>query len=129
MAILSIILAAAAGFGWGAVWYMTNADRWMAAVGKTKEEIEASTDKAPYAIGIAASLLTAIMLRHILASAGVSGAFAGLVAGLGTGLCLAAPWIVLNYAFAGRPRSLWWIDALHVVGAQGLIGLVLGFFL
>lgn len=129
MGILAVVVAAAAGFGWGAVWYMWNGERWMAAVGKTKEEVDASKDPTPFVIGGIAALLTAGMMRHILAAAGVTGVGGGLIAGLGMGAFVAAPWIVLNYAFAGRPRSLWWIDGLHVVGAQGLIGLVLGLFL
>ena len=39
---------------------------------------------------------------------------------------IAAPFILTNYAFAGRPHALWWIDAGHAVVACGAIGAVLG---
>jgi hypothetical protein len=128
MQVLAVILAAAAGFGSGAAWYMINGKRWMAAVGRSEDEIKADKSPLPFVIGFLASLLTAGMMRHILASAGVSGAGAGLIAGLGLGLFVVAPWIVTNYAFAARPRALWWIDAGHVVLACTAIGLVLGLF-
>ena len=129
MTILAILLAALAGFGTGAVWYMWHAERWMKAVGLTKEQVEADKNPAPFVIGFVASLLTSIMMWHILSSAGITSVGGGLIGGLGLGAFVAAPWILLNYAFAGRPRDLWWIDGLHVVAAQGLIGLVLGLFL
>jgi hypothetical protein len=80
-------------------------------------------------MAIAASLLTAGLMRHVFVSAGVGGIGGGLVSGIGVGLFYVAPWIVSNYAFARRPRALWWIDAGHVVLACSAIGLVLGVFL
>lgn len=129
MEIIGVLLAAAAGFGAGAVWYMWHGQRWMRAIGRSREEMERERSPLPFVIGGIASLVTAIMMRHILVSSGVTGAGGALVAGLGLGAFVAAPWILVSYAFAGRPRALWWIDGLHVVAAQGLIGLVLGLFL
>ena len=129
MQLVAVILAAAAGFAAGAVWYMVNAKRWMVAVGRSAEEMKADRSPLPLVIGFAASLLTAGLMRHVLASAGVGGIGGGLVGGLGVGLFFVAPWILTNYAFAGRPGALWWIDAGHVVLACSAIGLVLGVFL
>jgi hypothetical protein len=129
MQVLAVLLAAMAGFGAGAVWYMINGQRWMAAVGRTEDEIKADKSPLPFVIGFAASLLTAGLMRHLLASSGVGGLGAGFTAGLGIGLLIVAPWILTNYAFAGRPRALWWIDGGHVVLACTAIGTVLGLFL
>ncbi|HSF96739.1 MAG TPA: DUF1761 domain-containing protein [Thermohalobaculum sp.] len=129
MQILAVLLAAAAGFGAGSVWYMLNAKRWMAAVDGGEATMQSSKAPLSFAIGIAANLMTAGLMRHILASAGVTGAGAALIAGLGLGLFAVAPWVLTNYAFAGRPKALWWIDAGHVVLACAAIGLVLGLFL
>jgi hypothetical protein len=126
---VAVLLAAAAGFASGAVWYMTLGERWKVAVGKTDGELEADKSALPFVIGLAASLLTAGLMRHLLASSGVGGLGAGFVAGLGIGLFMVAPWILTNYAFAGRPRALWWIDGGHVVLACTSIGTVLGLFL
>ena len=129
MQMIAVLLAAAAGFGAGAVWYMINAKRWAAAVGRTEDALGADRTALPFVIAIAASVLTAGLMRHAFASGGVSGIGGGLVIGFGVGLFFVAPWIVSNYAFAGRPKALWWIDAGHVVLACSAIGLVLGGFL
>ena len=128
MQILAVLLAAMAGFGSGAAWYMINGQRWMAAVGRTEDEIKADKSPLPFVIGFLASLITAGMMRHVFASSAVSGLGAGLIGGLGVGLFFVAPWILTNYAFAARPRALWWIDCGHVILACTAIGLVLGLF-
>ena len=128
MGILAVLLAAAAGFATGAVWYMVLGKRWMAAVGKTEEEIKANQNPLPFIVAIVGNILVAGMMRHVLATSGVDGFGAGLISGLGVGLFLSAPWILTNYAFAGRPVSLWWIDAGHTILACTAIGAVLGLF-
>jgi hypothetical protein len=129
MQLLAVLLAAAAGFAAGAVWYMINGKRWMAAVGRTEADMKADKSPLPFVIGFAASLLTAGLMRHVFAGAGVSGLGGGLIGGLGVGLFFVAPWIMTNYAFAGRPKTLWWIDSGHVILACSAIGLVLGLIL
>ena len=129
MQLVAVLLAAAAGFGSGAIWYMVNGKRWAAAVGRSEEELKADRSPLPFVIGFAANLLTAGLMRHVFAGAGVGGIGGGLVGGLGIGLFFVAPWILTNYAFAGRPRALLWIDSGHVVLACSAIGLVLGVFL
>jgi hypothetical protein len=78
------------------------------------------------AVAFVGYLLVAAMLRHILASSGVTDFFACLVSGLGVGLFIAAPFILTNYAFARQAHALWWIDAGHAVLACAAIGTVLG---
>ena len=129
MQLIAVLLAAAAGFGAGAVWYMVNAERWAAGLGRTEDELKAERTALPFIIAIAASVLTAGLMRHVFASGGVSGIGGGLLSGFGVGLFFVAPWILSNYAFAGRPKALCWIDAGHVVIACSAIGLVLGLFL
>jgi hypothetical protein len=126
MGILAVLLAAAAGFGAGAIWYGVLGRRWMAAVGRSEAEVKGARSATPFVVAIVAALLTAGMLRHVFAAGGIAGAGAGLVAGIGVGVFVVAPWIVTNYAFAARPRALWWIDAGHAVFACAAIGLVLG---
>jgi len=129
MQTVAVLLAAAAGFASGAVWYMMLGARWKSAVGKTDVEFAAEKSPVPFVVGALASLATAGLMRHVFASAGVGGLGAGLVGGLGVGLFFVAPWILTNYAFAGRPKALWWIDGGHVVLACTAIGTVLGLFL
>lgn len=129
MSLIGVILAAAAGFGFGAIWYMSLGRVWMDAVGLSEEEVKSNPDPVPFIIGFIAALSTAGILRHMLVSGGVTGILGCTVSGLGLGLFAVAPWIVLNYAFARRPRILALIDGGHVVGACTVIGLVLGIFI
>ena len=128
MGILSVLVAAVAGFALGAVWYMVLGKRWMAAVGRTEDEIKANQNPLPFIIGFLGSLVTAGMMRHVFVMAGIDTFGGALVSGLGIGVFMTAPWILTNYAFADRPKDLWWIDAGHAALACGVIGGVLGLF-
>jgi hypothetical protein len=126
MGVLAVLTAAAVALAAASAWYMALARRWAAATGRSESELRAGGVALPATIAFVGYLLVAIMLRHVLASSGVSGFLACLVAGLGLGLFVAAPFIVTNHAFARRPRALWWIDAGHAVLACTAIGAVLG---
>ena len=128
MGIIAVLVAAAAGYAFGAAWYMALAKPWMAAAERTEAEVEASRSPVPFVVAFVGALLCAGMLRHVFATAGIAGAGSGLVAGLGVGAFVAAPWVVTTHAFGDRRPLLWLIDAGHVTGACGTIGLVLGLF-
>lgn len=128
MGALAVILAAAGGFATGAVWYMVLAKPWMAAVGKTEEEVRASQNPMTFVIAFLAALLTAGMMRHIFVMSGIEGIGAGLLGGFGIGAFMTAPWIINNYSFAGQPKPLWWIDGVYAVLACTVIGGILGVF-
>ncbi len=127
MGIVAVLLASVASYAWGAVWYMVMAGPWMQANGLTEETIDRK-NPTPYVVSFIATVLVAGMTRHILVSGGIEGAGASLVTGLGLGAFIAAPWVVTNYAFAGRTRVLMLIDATYAIVGCGIIGLVLGLF-
>ncbi|MEC9434192.1 MAG: DUF1761 domain-containing protein [Pseudomonadota bacterium] len=128
MGVIAVIVAAAAGFGFGAVWYGVLLGRlWRREVGLPEAAMDAHMKApAPYVVAFAAALLTAGFLRHVFVTAGLSGAGAGLTAGLGAGLFMAGPWLACAYAFAARSPKLALIDFGHIAGACGVIGLALG---
>ena len=126
MDFVAVLLAAAAGFAMGAVWYMALGKLWMGAVGLTEDEVKADRNPLPFIVAALGNIVTAGMMRHVFASGGIEGLGAGLISGLGIGAFMIAPWILTNYAFAGRPKTLWWIDAGHVIVAATAIGTVLG---
>ena len=47
---LGVFLSGAAGFGFGALWYGVLGERWMKAVGRTKQEIQADPSPLPFII-------------------------------------------------------------------------------
>jgi Protein of unknown function (DUF1761) len=126
MSVWSVPIAAAVAFGAASLWYMALSRRWVTATGKSEAELRQGGAGLAVAVALVGYLLVATMMRHILASSGVAGFFPGLVAGLGVGLCIVAPFVLTNYAFAKRPSALWWIDAGHAVLACTAIGAVLG---
>ncbi|MBD3678701.1 MAG: DUF1761 domain-containing protein [Rhodobacteraceae bacterium] len=130
MEFLSVIIAAAAGFGGGAVWYMILGKPWMAAAGLEADENgrPKGASPMPFVVAGICMILVAGMMRHIFASAGIEGPGAGLVAGIGIGAFFIAPWTAMNYAYAMRPRTLALIEGGYAVLGCALIGLVLGLF-
>ena len=105
MDILAIIAAAAGAFVFGAVWYTFMNEKWMAAAGLKSADLE-PMNYGKFALAFAASILAAGMMEHVFASSGIASWHGGLVGGLGIGLFLAAPWMVVNYSFSkGRYRS------------------------
>lgn len=130
MGLISVLIAALAGFAMGAVWYMTLAKQWVAASGVKVDENgrPEGSSPMPFVISGICMLLVAGMMRHMFAMAGIDGAAKGLVSGLGIGLFFIAPWIAMNVAYAMRPRALAIIDGGYAAVGCGVIGLVLGIF-
>ena len=131
MQYLGVLLAAAAAYGFGAVWYMSLSKQWMAAAGVACDENgkPLNTSIAPFILSAIAMVVVAGMLRHIMIMSQLSTLVDGLMVGVGLGLFIALPWVVINYAYAGRPRMLTSIDGTYAVVGCTLIGVVLSFFL
>ncbi|GLT08522.1 DUF1761 domain-containing protein [Sulfitobacter sp. PR48] len=131
MGYLAVIIAAAAGFGFGAVWYMLLAKPWMAAVGikvGPNGKPEGDGSSLPFILSGVAMLLVAGMMRHVFALSGIDTAMEGLVSGLGIGLFFISPWIMINNAYPGRPFRLTLIDSGYATFGCAIIGLVLTLF-
>lgn len=131
MELLSVLVAALAGFVLGAVWYMALSKPWMDAAGikvGADGRPEGGDSSLPFVIAAVAMLLVAGMMRHIFSQAGIDGAMQGAVAGLGIGLFFVLPWVAMNYAFAKRPIALTLIDGGYAVAGCLVIGSVLGLF-
>lgn len=131
MGFLAVIVAALAGFGVGAAWYMTLSKPWMEAAGlPTGADGRPANGSSPMPMVVAfvAMILVAGMMRHMLATSGVEGPGKSLLSGLGVGAFFVAPWLAMDYAYAMRPSRLTLIDGGYAVLGCGAIGLVLGLF-
>lgn len=128
---LQVLVAAIAGYGFGAAWYMMLADRWVKASGIEVDDAgrpKNSSDPKPYIVAFVGTLLVAGMMRHIFVMAGIVGPMKSLITGLGLGLFVVAPWVANNVMFSDRSKSLIWIDGGYAIGGCTIIGLVLGLF-
>jgi|JI81BgreenRNA_FD_contig_41_4905689_length_2641_multi_3_in_0_out_0_3 hypothetical protein len=126
---LSVIVAAVVGFGVGAGWYGAFSKVWVAASGVPTDDKGApqnAGDPVTYAGAFLCILLVAGMMRHTFTMAGIDALGEGVVAGLGIGLFLIAPWITLNVLFAQRPRVLAAIDGGYAaVGCAAMGGVLM----
>ena len=127
MEILSVIIAAAAGFGFGAVWYMALSKPWMAAANiKADENGNPENDgPLPYIMAALAMLLVAGMMRHTFALSDITTLSKGLVSGLGIGLFFISPWIMINNGYTSRPFKLTLIDGGYATFGCAIMGAVL----
>jgi Protein of unknown function (DUF1761) len=137
MEFLNVIAAALAAFAFGAVWYMSMSKPWIAAAevqvdaqGRpTKGEgHEGGSSPMPFVIGLIAMVLVAGMMRHMLATSGVTTIGGGAVSGLGVGAFFITPWVAMNYAFAMRKPALTVIDGVNSVVGCTIMGAVLNAF-
>ena len=127
MGMISVFAAAAAGWVFGAVWYMALSKPWLEASGIDCDENgkPKGGSPLPFVLSAVAMLLVAGMMRHIFGMAGIATAGTGLVSGLGIGLFFIAPWIMINNAYGMRPFKLTLIDGGYATFGCALIGLVL----
>ena len=130
MELINVIAAAVAAYSFGAFWYMTLSRQWIAASGVACDADGKPANKSmmPFILSALAMLVVAGMMRHMFGMAGIDTVAEGLVSGLGLGAFIALPWIVINYAYADRPKALTYIDGGYAVIGSTIIGTVLALF-
>lgn len=137
MEVLNVIAAALAAFAFGAVWYMSMSKAWIAAAevavdanGRPtrRDGQSGGNSPMPFVVGLIAMVVVAGMMRHLLASSGVTGIGEGAMAGFGIGAFFITPWVAMNYAFAMRKPSLTVIDGVNSVVGCTIMGAVLNAF-
>ena len=131
MEFISVLVAAAAAWVFGAIWYMALAKPWMEASGVTCDENgrpEGGNSPLPYVLSALAMVLVAGMMRHMLGMSGVIEIGKSALVGFGVGLFFISPWIMINNAYGGNPFKLTLIDSGYAVIGCTIIGGVLALF-
>ncbi|PPB82444.1 uncharacterized protein DUF1761 [Albidovulum inexpectatum] len=129
MALLTVIIAAAACWFLGAIYYMALARQWVRASGipvGPDGRPKGSIRPAPFILSALCLIVVAGMMRHVLAMSGITTLGSGFVSGAGIGLFFIAPWIAINNAYALRPTLLTLIDGGYAVAGCALMGAVIG---
>ena len=125
---LAVWMAAIVFFVLGAIWYSVMAAQWMAAIGKTMDELsrEHGGSPLPYIVGFVAILVMCYTLAWLMQRLHA----ATLVSGLRLGATVAAGFIAatlaLNYGFEARSPTLWLINSVYVVVGLALAGAIIG---
>ncbi len=126
-----ILLAAAASFLFGGVWYGVLSKPWMDAAGRSDTDVKSGASMTSlFAITIVAELVMAWVLAGLM----VHLAKAGVAANIPNGLLTAAIcWLgfvmtslVVNHGYQGSKRMLTIIDGGHWLGVLLIQGLVIG---
>ena len=126
---LAVLLAVAASMAIGFVWYMPAVlgNRWMAAIGKTEEDLKNISGGAGIWLPMMlAAALTAVLLAVLIARLGLDNAVAGGLFALVAGLVFRAGGHVIHNGFAGRPAAVTLIDSGHDLVAMAVSGAIIG---
>jgi hypothetical protein len=123
---IAIIAAAIVPMVLGALWYspLLFAERWMRAVGRTREELTGAG--LGYALSAVAALVTSYALARITHWAEVDDLWNGALVGLLVWIGFVATVLAVTTYFGGRPRELWLINAGYQLVSLLLMGAILG---
>jgi uncharacterized membrane protein len=124
---LAVLVAAIVAFAWGAIYYTTFSRQWLAAVGMTKEQMQANY-AVPFIISAVALLVMAWVLAGTLAHLGPGQVTLknGIISALFLWLGFVVTTIFVNNAYPRRKYSLSAIDSIHWLGVLVIQGAIIG---
>ncbi|QLC21205.1 DUF1761 domain-containing protein [Parasphingopyxis sp. CP4] len=111
---IAIIVAAAAGFVVGGIWYgPVMGKKWMGAVGLTEEDVQSGNMIMIYGTAFLFSLIASITLAHLLTYFPDAGLSTTILIAVGVAAGFLVPAIGTNYLFSQKSRTLFFIDAAY----------------
>lgn len=128
MELLICIAAATVGFVLRAIWYMVLKTPWQRAVGAPVVNRGYPFDQSPlpYLVAGACLLVMAVMMRGLFLHYRIDTMTDGLGVGLGMGLLIAVPLILMHDIPPRRSMTLTLIDGGHAVLVLAVMGAILG---
>jgi len=130
---LPIVIAAVAAWLFGALYYGLFGRAWIAAHGKTVDQVKAEgvgrstlAKATPFVVSFAAEIAMAIAMSGILFHIGIYGLGAGLFSGATIWLGFVLTTVAVNNAYTFRRATLTAIDSGHWLGVLLIIGGILG---
>jgi hypothetical protein len=126
---LAVLLAFIASMAIGFVWYLPAVlgNRWMAAIGKTEEDLKSTAGGAGIWVPMmVAAALTAVLLAVLIGNLGLDNAAAGGLLALVLAVVFRAGGHAIHNGFAGRPIAVTLIDSGHDVVAMTAAGAIIG---
>jgi hypothetical protein len=130
---LSVVIAAAVAWLFGAIYYTSLGKFWMAAQGKTAESCKAEfaaksgpAKFAPFVLSFIGGLIMGVVIYGILTHSGLWSWHAGIVTGAFCWFGFVLTTVVINNAYTGRKVMLSVIDCGHWLGVLIIIGGIVG---
>ncbi len=127
---LAVLIATVAGFAFGAAYYMALSKQWLAAQGKTREELAAAGKGSPmpFIISIVALAIMAWVLAGGIGHLGPGQVTLknGVISALFMWLGFVITTQSVNYAFGQRRPMLTVIDGIHWLGVLVIQGAIIG---
>jgi hypothetical protein len=127
---LAVVIAAIVAWLAGAVWYMTFARTWMAALGTTAEKMAEARSRPgaflPFVYAFVAELVMAWVLAGLIGHLGPLSLRAGVISGAFCWLGFVIPTLLVNNSFARRDWRLLFIDGGHWLLVLLLMGAIIG---
>lgn len=124
----AVLAAAIASFLFGGLYYGLLSKQWLAAVGKSMEEVQKTGMAVPMAISAICLLVMAWVLAGIMGHLGAGQVTMrnGIISGTFCWLGFVVTTVATNHAYGGAKRSLTVIDSLHWLGVLVIQGAVIG---
>lgn len=130
---LAVLIAAVVAWIFGAVWYMTLSKAWVAALGKTFDQLKAegegrsrAANAFPFILSFVAEFIMATMLYGVMTHTGLFGLRAGLISGALIWFGFVITTLAVNNAYPMRKAMLTVIDGAHWLGVLLIMGAVIG---
>lgn len=125
---LAVLVATIAGFAVGMVWYGILGERWMAALGKSKDELlpGGKPPIATMATSFACELVMAWMLAGLLGHIDAVTVGGGIITAFFVWLGFVATTQLVNHRYGRLPFSLTIIDTGHWLAVLVAMGIVIG---
>ena len=124
---LALLVNVIAHFALGMGWYGAFAAPWMEGIAAKERGFDPqAAPPAIYLTSIVAVLFGTLFIAHLMELAGERGVAAGVKYGLVVWLGIAAPLLLMHYAFAGNPMSLVLIDGGYELLGLAITGAIVG---
>ena len=127
--VLAVLVAAVGGWLLGAVWYRAFGKPWLAALGKTMEELVAPSGRpspVPFVVAFVALLAMAAVLAVFVGQSGSATIGRGLLVGFLAWLVFVVTSMSVNHGFTNQKPALTAIDGGHWLAVLLLQGAIIG---
>ena len=130
---LSVLVAVVVAWFFGAIWYTTFSKAWIAALGKTPDQLKAENESRsrfanlfPFILSFIAEFVMATALYGIMTHVGAFSLRSGLISGVLIWFGFVLTTMAVNNAYPMRKPMLTIIDGAHWLGVLLIMGAIIG---